>query len=69
MCFRDAADRTTPETIMHLQANLSETPKRHLRWFEVVFVILGIFVWLIFDLRINENDGHDAQKKTSSSEG
>jgi hypothetical protein len=67
MGFRDAADRTTPETIIRLRVNLSDSPKRHLRWFELVFIILGIFVWLIFDLRINQNDGHESSQKTSSS--
>jgi hypothetical protein len=69
MGFRDAADRTTPETIKGLRENLSDAPKRHLRWFELIFIILGIFVWLIFGLRINERERDATPKKSSSSEG
>jgi hypothetical protein len=57
MGFREAADRTTPETILRLQADLSHGPKRHFRWFEIIFMILGIFVWLIFDFRPSDQDG------------
>lgn len=67
MGFRDAADRANAETILRLQADLSHEPTRHFRWFEIIFMILGIFVWLIFDLRPSDHDGKAIRPKATSS--
>ena len=63
MGLREPADRITPEMIMRLGTNIPKASQKHLRWFEVIFFILGILVWLTFDIRDD-----DSPKKSPSFE-
>ena len=52
MGFRDAADRTHGQTLLHLKMDHAKRPSRILRWIEIGLLIVGLAIWLIFYLRI-----------------
>ena len=54
MGFREAADRTNAQTLLHLKMDHAKRPTRILRWIEVAILIAGLAIWLIFYLRIAE---------------
>ena len=50
--FRDAADRTNAQTLLHLKMEHGKRPNRILRWLEIGLLITGLAIWLTFYLRI-----------------
>lgn len=54
MGFREAADRTNAQTLLHLKMDHARRPNRILRWIEIGLLIVGLAIWLIFYLRIAE---------------
>ena len=54
MGFREAADKTHGQTLLHLKMEHAQRPNRILRWIEIGLLIVGLAIWLLFYLRIAE---------------